>query len=112
MVKESEEKAEKERLEREERAKVEKERAAAEEKRRVRRGVIYGDDYQRYSVEEIRSIKDYDFLNSMFMNRFGPAQPPTDEEYDDMLFILNTIRHRMDELLEIGEIELLLEEMD
>ena len=103
MVKESEEKAEKERLEREERAKVEKERAAAEEKRRVRLGVIYGDDYQRYSVEEIRSIKD--FLNS-------PAQPPTDEEYDDMCFILNTIRHRMDELLEIGEIELLIEEMD
>ena len=99
-------------MEREERAKVEKERAAAEEKRRMRRGVIYGDDYERYNVEEIRNIKDYEFLNSMLMNRFGPRQPPTDEDYDDICFILNTIKHRIDELLEVGEIELLIEDME
>lgn len=70
-------------------------------------GIIYGNYYERYKVEDIKKIKDYEFLKYMHMNRFCPAQPPTDEDNEDMCTVLNAVKNRMDELSKLNELELL-----
>lgn len=104
LIKELEEK---EAVEWEEHAKVEKEHVMAEEKRRVRREIIYGNNYERYKVENIKKIKDYEFLNFVHMSRFGPEQPSIDEDYEDMCTVLNAVKNCMYELAKLHKLQLL-----
>ena len=75
------------RLEREEREAMER---LAEERRQERlaatklkeQGVIHGDDFDAYTIEDIRKIQNYEFLEKLSVNICPNAQPPNDFEFD------------------------------
>ena len=78
------EKARLEREEREAREELEKEKllARAAELKLKKQGVVHGDFYDAYTIEEIRKITNYDFLEKLCQNIYGPAQPNSDIEME------------------------------
>ena len=91
------------RLKREER---ELEERLSEERRQERvaagklldQGVIHGDNYNSYSIEDIRNIENYDFLEKLRDNIYPSGQPQSDfemellnERYTAVLFQLNQV---------------------
>lgn len=62
----------------------------AEERRQERlaatklkeQGVIHGDDFDAYTIEDIRKIQNYEFLEKLSANICPNAQPPNDFEFD------------------------------
>ena len=102
-LKEIEEAAEKRRHDFEEevearRQKMEEE-LAAEKKRLTEEGVIYGNQYEAYSVEEIMNIKNLDFLYEMSLNMCPNAQPPTEEECNELVERYKAVDTRLNALL-------------
>ena len=97
------------RLEREEREAVERlaeekrqERAAA--KKLVEQGVIHGKDFDAYTIEEIRNIQNYDFLEEMSANVYPAAQPWDEYEMDNLSERAKAVREQMYEVL-LNEME-------
>ena len=41
-------------------------------------GVIHGDDYECYTVNDIQNITNYDFLERLSFNIITPGQPTSD----------------------------------
>ena len=87
-----------------EREKEEEEARKREEKRREkkcqedkRKGIIYGERYWLYDVDEIRNITDSDFLVRMSVG-IWPAGQPQQEEYDYLLNLTSVIDERLSEL--------------
>jgi hypothetical protein len=55
------------------------------EKKRIDEGVIYGNRYDAYNIEHINKITDTEFLYQMSIHMVPSAQPPTQEEYDELM---------------------------
>jgi len=101
-LKEIEEAAEKRKQEFDEevenrRKKLEEELKA--EKRRIAEGVIYGNRYDAYSVEEIMKISNLDFLYEMSLKMCPSAQPPSKEEFDELIARCKAVETRLNDVL-------------
>ena len=107
--KELEEQLEIARLEREER---ESEERLAEEKRQKRtaakkleaQGVIHGNNYNAYTIADIRNIQNYDFLEEMSANVYPAAQPWDECEMDYLNERAKAVHEQMFEVL-LNEME-------
>lgn len=71
----------------------------AEKRRLMEEGVIYGDQYEAYSVEEIMKITNLDFLYKMSQNMCPSAQPPTEEEFHELAQRCKAVDTRLNYLL-------------
>ena len=63
-----------------------KEKKRQEKKRaeEVRNGIVHGHCYEAYNEEEIRRIKDLDFLREMRFGMTPSAQPPTEWDFEEL----------------------------
>ena len=97
------------RLEREEREAIER---LAEEKRQKRaaakklvtQGVIHGNDYDAYTIADIRNIQNYDFLEEMSANLYPSTQPQHDYEHEYLSERVKAVHDQMNEVL-LNEME-------
>lgn len=97
------------RLEREEREANER---LAEERRQERaaalklkaQGVIHGDDFDAYTVEDIRNIQNYEFLEKLSVNIYPSAQPTNDFDLDYLNQRVKAVHEQLMEVL-INEME-------
>ena len=76
----------------------EKKKAALKQERDEREGKIYGTDYFMYREEDIKNITDCSFLHDLWAASIPSAQPPSDEEYQELMHFLNVIQSRISEL--------------
>ena len=83
----------------EERRRKMDEEVAAQKKRLMEEGVIYGDNFEAYSVAEKMKIKNLDFMYKMYDKAWPNRQPPTQEEYDERAERCEAIGTRLNELL-------------
>ena len=73
----------------------------AEETKRaedVRQGKIYGEDYHRYSLEDIVKITDLNFLVDMYYAVTPSGQPTNSDDWDRLTNLLDAINRRIREL--------------
>ena len=75
-----------------EKAKEEEERQRKED---IRAGKIYGRDFHSYNLSDIENITDSDFLYDMLDDIMPAGQPPTQEEYDELMNFVNGIYARI-----------------
>ena len=69
------------------------------EKKRIDEGVIYGNRYDAYNIEQINKITNTDFLYQMSLHMVPNAQPPTQEEYDELMERCKAVDTRLQLLL-------------
>ena len=74
------------------------EKAAEKREQDIREGKIYGTDYFMYREEDIKNITDCSFLHDLWAASIPSGQPPTEEEYNELMHFLNVIKLRMAEL--------------
>lgn len=72
-----------------------------EKKRVTEQGVVYGDRYECYGLEEIANIKNIDFLKKLSANIFPAGQPPSQEEFDELLLRARAVESRLKELINV-----------
>ena len=109
LKKELEEQLEIVRLEREEREVAEQ---LAEERRHkhfadrklVQQGVVHGDNFDAYTIEDIRNITNYEFLEKLSANIYPNAQPPNEFEQDYLNERVKVVHNQLIEVL-INEME-------
>ena len=109
LKKELREQLENARLDREEREAAER---LAEERRQKRKaarklveqGVIYGNNFDAYTAEDIRNITNYDFLEKLSFNICPSAQPPNDFEQEYLNERVKAVHEQLNEVL-INELE-------
>lgn len=78
---------------------VEQEKKAIEKREQdVREGKIFGTDYFMYREEHIKNISDSTFLLELWGASIPCGQPPTDEEYNELMQFSNVIQARIAEL--------------
>ena len=58
-------------------------------------GKIYGDEYYRYMPEDVKNIRDIDFLISLSFNFWPKAQPANEYEW----IFYNTMKKAIDDRL-------------
>ena len=61
----------------------------------IRAGKIYGRDFHSYKMSDIENIHDIEFLRDMKYDIIPSAQPPTQEEYDELMNFVNAISARI-----------------
>ena len=74
-------------------------KATAEAEKLKKQGVIYGENYNAYSVKDIRNITNYDFLEKLCDNIITPGQPPEEEDFEIMMLRYRTACERLNEVL-------------
>ena len=79
-----------------------RERVAA--KKLVEQGVKHGDNFDAYTVEDIRNITNYEFLEKLYLNIIPCGQPPNDYEYEHLNERIKAVNERLLEVL-IDDIE-------
>ena len=80
------------------------ENAAKESMRLKEQGVIYGNNYDAYSVEDIKNITNYTFLERLSHNIITPGQPQDDVSSDAMFSRHEAVLQQLNEVL-INEME-------
>ena len=71
----------------------------AKRRRVIEEGVIYGDRYDCYTVQDIQKITDMNFLNEMLNKMIPCGQPQTEEEIADLTERYDAAAYRFDELV-------------
>ena len=100
----SREKLEREESQREERKVQELLMEAAAKEKLKKQGVIYGNNYNAYSVNDIRNITNYEFLEKLCENIITPGQPPEEEDLKLMMLRYHTACQQLNEVL-INDLE-------
>lgn len=89
-----------------ERLAEEKRRERVAAKKLVEQGVIHGDDFDAYTIEEIRNITNIDFLEKMSVDVYVKpcGQPPNELDQEYVNERIKAINEQLTEVL-INEME-------
>ena len=73
-------------------------REEIEREKEIAEGKIYGEEFHRYTIEDIEKISDTTFLYDMFHAVTPKAQPMNSDEWDILNELLDAITKRIRQL--------------